>query len=388
MNIVGKAGNLRFREDGTFRIMQIADTQDTQNTSKDTVAFISAALDEAKPDLVVFSGDQLKGYGFSFSGGDIRKKVEKAITNLVKPMQDRNIPFTFVFGNHDDRAFSISKAEQFDIYKQSSCCIAERGDENLEGYANHYVPILSADGSKIAFAVYLVDSLSTKMNGICGAVTKEQIAWYQGVREALCEENGGYVPSMVFQHIPVPEMWELLKEVPKSTKPHAVGYRSYAGKFYTINEDFLQKGNCDFLLETPATPPENGGEFEAMAEKGDVLAMFFGHDHNNSFVGKYKNMLLGYTQGCGFNVYGPGWNRGVRIVDLNENNPCEFSTHTLLYTDVLGKKDVQNKLKFALYTYAPPSVESVMPTLKKAAVAAGILALCGVGYGVYKYLNP
>lgn len=88
------------------------------------------------------------------------------------------------------------------------------------------------------------------------------------------DETGDYVPSLLFQHIPVPEMWNVLKEVPKSHKPHAVGYRSHYGKYYWMDEKYLIPGNCDFLLETPATPEKNSGEFNAAAEKGDVLAMF------------------------------------------------------------------------------------------------------------------
>ena len=50
---------------GKFRIMQIADVQDTQNTSDATIRFIREALEATKPDLVVFTGDQIKGYGIS-----------------------------------------------------------------------------------------------------------------------------------------------------------------------------------------------------------------------------------------------------------------------------------------------------------------------------------
>ena len=71
------------------------------------------------------------------------------------------------------------------------------------------------------------------------------------------------------------------------------------------------------MLESPASPDVNTGEFEAMSEKGDVLGIYVGHDHNNSFVVKYKGVDLGYTQGAGFNVYGPGENRGVRIFELD-----------------------------------------------------------------------
>lgn len=381
---LGKTEDLYFRADGKFRIMQVADTQDTQVTSKDTLAFLAAALDEAKPDLVVFTGDQFKGYGVSFLLGEREANYKKAIDNLIAPLEQRGIPFTFVFGNHDDQAFGIPKEKQLAMYRAHKNCLAIAGDESLAGLCNQYLNIRSHDGEKILFNLYLVDSLSTTLDGKCASVTAEQIEWYRTVRESLKETAGDYVPSILFQHIPVPEMWDLLKEVPKSHKPHAQGFRAHYGKFYDIDEQFLQKGNCDFLLETPATPAENSGEFAAVAEKGDTLAMFFGHDHNNSFVGRHGNMLLGYTQGCGFNVYGPRLNRGVRLIDLDEQNPNTFSTHTLLYRDLFGVKDIKNKPKYFLYSYAPPSVESVLPTLKKLGIAAGAAAVAGLAYAVSK----
>lgn len=381
---LGKTEDLYFRADGKFRIMQVADTQDTQMTSKDTLAFLSAALDEAKPDLVVFTGDQFKGYGVSFLVGDREANYKKAIDNLIAPLEQRGIPFTFVFGNHDDQAFGIPKEKQLEMYRAHKNCLAVAGDTSLSGLCNQYLNIRSHDGARILFNLYLIDSLSTTLDGKCANVTENQIKWYRAVREHLKVQTGDYVPSILFQHIPVPEMWDLLKEVPKSQKPHAQGFREHYGKFYDIDERFLQKGNCDFLLETPATPAENSGEFAAVAEKGDTLAMFFGHDHNNSFVGKHGNMLLGYTQGCGFNVYGPRLNRGVRLIDLDEQNLNTFSTHTLLYRDLFTVKDIQNKPKYLLYSYAPPSVESVLPTLKKLGIAAGAAAVAGVLYAVCK----
>lgn len=381
---LGKTADLHFSADGKFRIMQIADTQDTQVTSKDTVAFISAALDRERPDLVIFTGDQFKGYGVSFLAGDREANYKKAIDNLIAPLEARNIPFTFVFGNHDDQAFGIAKEKQLEMYLSHKNCIAVAGDPALEGLCNQYINLRSADGEKILFNLYLVDSLSTTLDGKCASVTKGQIAWYRAVRDTLKAQTGDYVPSILFQHIPVPEMWEVLKEVPKSHKPHAEGFRAHAGKFYDIDERFLQKGNCDFLLETPATPAVNTGEFAAVSEMGDTLAMFFGHDHNNSFVSKYQNMLLGYTQGCGFNVYGPKLDRGVRLIDLDAENLRTFETHTLLYRDLFTVKDIKNKPKYLLYSYAPPSVESVMPKLKKLGAAAGVAAVGGILYALSK----
>ena len=154
---IGKAKSLKFKKDGTFRIMQIADTQDTNITSKNTLEFIGKALDSENPDLVVFTGDQIKGYGLSFATGNRDKKVAEAIRNIVTPVAERNIPFTFVFGNHDDQAFGISKEKQMIVYKSFPTCLAEPGDPSISGYGNHYINILSSDSKKILFNIFYVN---------------------------------------------------------------------------------------------------------------------------------------------------------------------------------------------------------------------------------------
>lgn len=370
----GRAKSLRFKADGSFRILLAADVQDTDAVSKNTLALLEKALDRERPDLVVLLGDQIKGYDLRFLFCDREKRVEKAIRRMLAPVTERNIPFTFVFGNHDDQAFSISREKQLKIYQSLPGCLAVAGDGSLEGCGNHHIPLLSSDGSRTVFNLYCIDSLSAGFSGRGRAVSESQLGWYRSVRDSLKEENGGYVPSLLFQHIPVPEMWNVLKEVSKSNRPHAVGYRAHAGKYYRIDESVLLPGNCDFLLETPASPEENGGEFGAVSEKGDVLAMFFGHDHNNSFIAKYKNVILGYVQGCGFNAYGPGLRRGVRVVDLSEQEPRAFRTRTVLYSDFFTAKDLHDKLRCFYYRIAPPSVESAVPVIKKAAAASGVLA--------------
>ena len=123
---LGKAADMRFHN-GKFRVMQVADIQDTQQMSSDTLTFLSAALDEAKPDLVVFTGDQFKGYGVTFLLGDREKNYEKAISRMVAPLEERNIPFTFVFGNHDDQAFGIPKEKQLKMYQSHKFCIVVIG---------------------------------------------------------------------------------------------------------------------------------------------------------------------------------------------------------------------------------------------------------------------
>ena len=103
---------LSFKND-TFKIMQIADTQEGRKVSPDTIDLINAALDRENPDLVVYSGDQIWGK-IAFRGNI--NMVTNTLDTLTKPIRDRNIPFTVCFGNHD-RQVGLSNAEQFEIYK-------------------------------------------------------------------------------------------------------------------------------------------------------------------------------------------------------------------------------------------------------------------------------
>ena len=115
---------------------------------------------------------------------------------------------------------------------------------------------------------------------------------------------------------------------------------------------------------------ENSGEFDAMAEKGDVKGIYFGHDHNNSFNGKVRGIDLGYTQGAGFHVYGPGLDRGVRMINLKKDGT--YNTYDVRYRDIIGKK-VKEKLRFCILQIMPTNMfDAVSRGIKIVAVIAVI----------------
>ena len=266
------------RSDGSFKVMQIADLQEIPAISPDTLKLMNAALDREKPDLVVFTGDQIKGYGITFRGGDRKKKVEDTLHRLLEPVVRRNIPFAPLFGNHDGQV-GCTNQEQMQIYQRYEQCVG-MDDPALPGCGNYDLHIYSNDGRKS----------------------------------------------------------------------------------YILNPDMVDAGG--FMRESPAIPDINTGEFDAIAEKGDVMAMFVGHDHINSFVGHYQNVDLVYTPGSGFNVYGPGVERAVRVIELNENQPHAYESHTLSYEELFGKK-VSNPVKDFFYVHSPTTPEAAVPLILK-----------------------
>ena len=53
---------MKFTKGKKFKIMQITDIQEIPAVSPDTLALLEAAVEAEKPDLVVYTGDQIKGY--------------------------------------------------------------------------------------------------------------------------------------------------------------------------------------------------------------------------------------------------------------------------------------------------------------------------------------
>lgn len=330
---------LRFKNE-TFKIMQIADTQDGAKISPDTLDLINAALERENPDLVVYSGDQI-WMKSQFKGNE--EKIRSSLDALTEPVRRRGIPFTVCFGNHD-RQVGMSNEEQFEIYKGFEGFVGENTD-GIDGCANHVLEI--CDGDALKFLLYLIDSHSSLSVGY-DCVHENQIEWYREVRDSYERKYGRVIPSVVIQHIPLCEIFELLTEVKRNTKKAVRGFRNHANKFYILNSERVNKDG--FMKESPAEPQENSGEFAAFKEKGDVIGVYFGHDHNNSFHGEVDGIDIGYTQGAGFHVYGPGKDRGVRIIELKKDGT--LNTYDLRFRNLVGKK-VKEPVKYAFYQIMP-----------------------------------
>lgn len=327
-----KTDDLSFGADGKFKIMQINDTQDTDNMNKRTIAFIKKAIKKENPDLVVIVGDMLSD-AFLFATKD---RIKAALTCLGDIMKETQTPFAVTFGNHDhDLEDKLSTKEMMAVLLENEYCVSKT-DGCDPGTYN--LPVLSSDGSKYAMNVYMMDT-NNKNKDVGGyqGVYSYQVDWYKEKSDELKNANGGeVVPSLVFQHIPVKEIYQLLRVVDKKEADTAV-YSTKDGNWYKFNDETI----IDFgagIGEAPCS--ENldvvTGQYEAWLEKGDIMGAFFGHDHVNSFVGKTNDgIVLGYSGGSGFNTYGSGNKRSVRIYEFEESDVRAYTTRNVYYEDVL-----------------------------------------------------
>lgn len=325
---------LKFNDDGKFTILNISDIQDGYPINPITKDYIERTIDMVNPDLIVLTGDNISGYDVL-----TEEEAEKAIREFMDIFQERNIKVAAVFGNHDDEETESTKEHQLSIYESYDCYVGKAGFCIKDRVGTYNLPIMKSDGSGYGFNLWLTDSGTYNTENDYGgyaAVYKEQIEWYKETSAKLTEENGGKpVPSINFQHIIVPEIWSALKETKLIWFGGVIRSKNALNdkiRFYTLPE-----GAVGELREYPCPPYYNNGQFDAMLEMGDVLATVSGHDHENSFEIDYKGIKIINTPTIGFNAYND-INVGARVFVIDENEPENFDTYCLTYSEVF--KDI------------------------------------------------
>lgn len=357
-------GVLRFNKDGKLKIMQISDTQDIDIPREATIMFMEKALDAEKPDLVVFTGDQLAGDKIETAEG-----VYAGIKAILQPVVDRGIPFTVVFGNHDtDEGCPVSRDEQLAYYQTLPGCLAYDADPELYGSGTHNLPIYDSKGNDIKFNLWLFDSNDyDRENGGYDYVHQDQIDWYVKTSKELEKKAGHPVPSIAFQHIIVPEVAELLVDSPFK------GETAITKKLNGQNKLLMLKPGkaSGILLEFPCPSNTNSGQFAAWKSRGDVIAASFGHDHINTFIGNVDGIDLVMCPGVTFQSYGRYITRAVRIFELDENDPWSYDTHLYKFTDAFG---------WGLYSWYIGAKYGKSPAMWIPIALAGVLGVAaGVG---------
>jgi 3',5'-cyclic AMP phosphodiesterase CpdA len=291
---------LQFRSDGTFTIVQFTDLhwQNGGPADRKTRNLMERVLREEQPDLIVLTGDII----FSPKAADPRK----AFLQAAAVAEQSGIPWAAVFGNHDSERL-VSRDELFSIMLEHKGCVAERGEPGVSGVGN-YILRVTDDGGKARAALFFLDSGALSEDpAIPGYdwIRRDQIDWYVKHSRRLQTDNEGTgLPALAFFHIPLPEYEEVWKT------QSCYGHRH----------------------ERPASPRVNSGLFAAMAERGDVMGTFCGHDHTNDYEGKLLGIRLCYGRATGYQAYGrPFYARGARVIRLRAGER-EFATWVTLHS--------------------------------------------------------
>ncbi|KAH0650011.1 hypothetical protein KY284_029923 [Solanum tuberosum] len=312
---------LRFRSDGTFKILQVADmhygngmvtrcrdvleSEFNYCSDLNTTHFLRKMIHIEKPDLIVFTGDNI----FGSSATD----AAESLFEVFAPAIESGIPWAAILGNHDQESsmtreelmsfislmdYSLSQTFPMDPMKQQPMT-------NIDGFGNYNLEVQGAPGSYLSNSsilnLYFLDSGDRAIvDGVrtYNWIRESQLSWLRGLSKRfqgqwkLTDQSveihplSVMHPALAFFHIPIPE-------IRQGPIKNIVGtYREYVA--------------CSLV---------NSGVLKTFISMGDVKAFFIGHDHNNDYCGNLEGMWFCYGGGFGYHGYGvAGWPRRARVI--------------------------------------------------------------------------
>ena len=330
--------NLKFN-DGKFTIMSLGDlherliieSRNDEHRVNDMHNLVKLSILAFKPDLIVLMGDTCCEY--DEDGG--KGLYKQALDRILKPVIDSGIPFAYVLGNHEHDAGH--EDDIVSVYNEYPTCVVKNDETSPRGNMSCNLLVKDSFGKDDILNLWFIDSnnLSEDKNAsVYDWVHKDQIDWYENkAAEIAAAHNGKILPAILFQHIPVSEEYELLREATPLEFPVSVdGHAKWSGTRFVLKD-----GVDGYLGEGPCAPCINDGQFDSWKKIGDVKAAFFGHDHINDFTGKVDEIILGQNKTSGFRAYTDGCRALVRITTVSEDNSEDIKSKVYHFKD-LGLK--------------------------------------------------
>lgn len=267
MWIFSQEKKLHFKPNGEFKILQLTDIHwsDNPEYTKHTQKNIEELIHTEQPDMIVLTGDNVNSIPMKM-GWD----------HLSKIFQTYGKPWTVVFGNHDAEQ-DWTNTESMEYLKNLKGFVGESG--SVTGSSNFSRLVWSADGSHPGAKLYFLDSGDYTRNPKFGQyawIQQDQIQWFQSDSRNSEKTYGRLLPSLMFFHIPLPE------------------YASVAESKNIIGSN----------TEDVSSSEINSGLFASLIERKEVMGTFCGHDHNNDFIGSYRDIALAYGHKSGKDGYG------------------------------------------------------------------------------------
>lgn len=342
-------GNYYFTTDEDFKVLHLTDIHlcggiFSQEKDKKALNAVAAMVTAEKPDLVVITGD------ISFAVpwyGTLNNSY--AHNHFIRLMERLGVYWTVAFGNHDSEGYNYhNRAAVATMYEAESLeyCLFSKGPANVFGECNHVINVRNTDGLITKSLVMMDTNAYTDADplGILWdyeGVHDDQIEWYRDTIEHYTaynntilasldeskkpenEEDFTTVQSMLFTHIPLKEVRNAYDEYVNNDSQNTDNV-SYIGGDVGEEDPYVYCAEKDELL------------FEAILELGSTKALFYGHDHLNNFVLRYKGVTLSYGYSIDYSAYSGidklGYQRGCAVITCAPDTSFEI-THENYYQD-------------------------------------------------------
>ncbi len=292
---------LYYNDDGSFRVLILADAH--MNASGDAANVqevkdrIKTLVDKVDPNLVIFTGDNT-------ISSSSEERLRTNIDALVGYIEEKQIPWCHVYGNHDHEG-ALSNAEQQPIFESYEYCVSKTGPSDISGTGNYALGVYNKDGT-LGSVVYCLDSGAYASSGGYDYIKEDQIAWYKQSSLLLEEYYGAKVPAIMAFHIPLIEN----NDAHNNRDNKEIVYEYTGNK----NENICSSATDTTLLET-------------IFERGDVKAIVTGHDHINDYMYNYKGVKLCSSPNISDLTYYDSAVQGARVFDLSTSTIDNVPTY-------------------------------------------------------------
>ena len=326
---------LKFK-DGKFKIMVLGDIHErlvidnieNELKQKDAHKLFEAGVKKLKPDLVVLLGDTCSEY---VECEDYTALHKAALERILKPILDAKIPMCYCLGNHEHDA--KKEKEIVAAYEMIDAFIGEN-DESAPGDFNCNLLVKDSKGEEDILNLWFIDSNNLAEDQSISKydwVHEDQIEWYEKKAQEIKDNHGGRtLPAILFQHMPVIQEYDLMREA----KPYEY-FWSVPGFIGPLEKKrFVKKAGVEgYLGEGPCSPAIDKGQFASWKKVGDIKAAFFGHDHLNDFTGVVDDIILGQNKTSGFHAYTDGCRATIRTITIDESAPDVINTEIHHFKD-------------------------------------------------------
>ncbi len=354
---VDEDGYYTFVADRPLNVLQFTDIHigaGFGSQKKDAWALnaVATMISAERPDLVIVTGDI--AFPVPYAAGTFNNlNAIKIFANLMEQLE---VYWTFVFGNHDTEIYSMyTRSEICNFFEDSNfryCLFKANNDIEDEderesfGYGNNIIKVKNSQGI-VTQALVGFDSHSYTDGDYFGALWRydnihvNQIEWYQSEMQRLNEANSRLDPNaqpirnMAFFHIPLREYRRAWSQVMmwaqdnRDSKDYFSDYDHAPDQPLVINDDITyhygvmaesdktKNGErtwgvfCGVYDEEVYAKDEQGNEVDGLffrtAQANGMQAIFCGHDHYNNFSIDYKGIRLTYGMSIDYLAYSGIW---------------------------------------------------------------------------------
>jgi len=230
---------MRLRDTGEFVVLKFTDTHFTTGRGlrdKKALRRMEAALERARPDLAVITGDMLDCWGHTFAD------KEGALRAIAGMFERRAQPWAYVPGNHDGE--TLGSTEDVAAYLAHNYAYAILSNEPfMTGAVQYAVAVLDADGG-MAHVLLFMDSLAYEDEADEDEIwhqecfKPDQVGWFAYELETL-RAQAPAARASVFFHYETPALCE-------ATEPDNWNVWSPAGNA-VIDDVIREAGNVGLL---------------------------------------------------------------------------------------------------------------------------------------------